>query len=579
MGITKRFGFLWLMVFLIPLVWAPILFSGVGIYDWDHVLQRYAAIYQTYVKYGQFPGNNIWAGGGMPLVQTYPGYGLFTALALLAGPSIGIHLGLAVYYILGYFGAIKLANIFTKEESTQVYFALYIVFGNAIAYHLAVGHTIFANILILPYLLYFTINYRKRYSGIFSGVLFGFSNLDGFAYTNQYIAIILIIFIIWRFIIDLNSRKNIINFTIFLMLGFFSVATYKIISILPLLNDFPRFVSGVTNYALTDWLRFSFVPRTGLYNVNVGSNHCAGTWENGNYLGLSALILLLLVTFKKTKIIFPVLLILIFSFSNDTNWYSFNYYLKMLPSFSSHLCTTRLRVISPIVVGLAILIIYKDEKEINFFKLKILKNTALLLMALEVFIVSALILLKSHIYINEKPVTEWNKEFRSYVKLPLGVSDLYSATMSNIGVSSETESYISYSPVKDPALFEILNRTAEFTQGETQITPTYWSPNKIIFNTNDLDNCISTKIHKSNLWNINGSAIFKDKRIYESGELICGYPDQGGRLELEYKSPWESIALAINLIIIIITLFLLVIRWRFKDYEFKVKAREYLRSY
>jgi len=74
---VKNIGFYWIMVFLIPLVWMPIILNGVGVFDWDHVLQRYAAIYQSYHYYDQFPGNNIWAGGGLPLFQTYSGYGLF----------------------------------------------------------------------------------------------------------------------------------------------------------------------------------------------------------------------------------------------------------------------------------------------------------------------------------------------------------------------------------------------------------------------------------------------------------------------------------------------------------------------
>jgi hypothetical protein len=573
MNLNKLLGFLWLMVFLIPLVWLPILFNGSGVYDWDHVLQRYAAIYQTHFKYDQLPGNNIWAGGGMPLGQTVSGYGLFTALTMFTGPYIGIHLGVAIYYTLGYFGSLKLASVFTKDIPGQVYFSLYFVFGNAISYHLSVGHIGFSNIFTLPYILYLAINYQNYYSGILCGLLFGLANLDGLTYTNQYIAIVLMVFLIWRFIADINSPAKIISFTIFLALGFLSVTASKLITIYPLWKDFPRMISGVTNYAWTDWIRFSFLPYTGLDNVNVGSNLCSGKWENGNYLGLSALILLLLAVFnrKKPNILIPVLLILVCSYSNDTNWYSFNYYLKMLPSFASHLCTTRLRMLSPIVVGLVILLAYKNERTINFFGYKILKNKVLLFVVFEIFTASSLNLIDSHNYDKEKSPIIWSSEFRSYSKLPVAVSDLYSATMSNIGVTSETESYIAYSPGKDSALSKVLSRSAEFTQGEAQIIPTYWSPNKIVFITKDLDNCISTKIHISNLWNINGVNIYQNKRVYESSELICEFPDQAGRLELEYKLPSTSFGIPINLVIMLITLFILIIVRRLKNEEFKIK--------
>ena len=564
---VKNIGFYWIMVFLIPLVWMPIILNGVGVFDWDHVLQRYAAIYQSYHYYDQFPGNNIWAGGGLPLFQTYSGYGLFSILTLIFEPSVGIYLGLVLYYILGYFGSIRLASFFTNNESEQVFFALYVVFGSALAYHMTVGHIIFANILSLPYLLYLALNYRDRFSGIKSGLLFGIVNLDGFVYTNQYIALILILFIAWRLIVDIKSPYNIFYYALFLALGFLSVSAFKIISILPLWVDYPREVSGITNYSWYDWLRFSFWPRTELSNSNVGSVVCNGKWENANYLGLSALILLIHASFKKSILIIPVFLILIFSYSNDQNWYSFNYYLKEIPSFSSHLCTTRIRLLSPIVFGLAMLIIYKDEQIITIFRKKISKLAFMLFLVTEVFVVSFLTLLNSHSYNLDEEITVRSDEFKSYNKPPLSSNSLYSSTMSNIGIYSETESYISYSPNNEYLIHDVLSREHEFMQDDKEIKPIYWSPNKIIFHTNDLKNCISTKIRVSNLWSVNNEYIYHDKKVYEPWELICAFPDQNGRVVLNYRSTVSFWGLIINLTIISITSILILRVWRLKKIE------------
>ena len=193
------YGFLTLIVFVAPLLISPNIFNGIGILDWDTALQRYAAIYLTYVEFHQYPGNNIWIGGGTPLSQIYPGYGIYAAATLIAGPSLGIYFGVFFYYVMGFVGAIKLAKLYSSRISIQVFFALYTVFGNALAWHLSVGHLIFANILLLPYILYFTLSIKKNYSGAKAGVLCGICFLDGFAYTNQYILLIVGAIILFLF--------------------------------------------------------------------------------------------------------------------------------------------------------------------------------------------------------------------------------------------------------------------------------------------------------------------------------------------------------------------------------------------
>lgn len=104
------YGFLTLIVFVAPLLISPTIFNGIGILDWDTALQRYAAIYLTYVEFHQYPGNNIWIGGGTPLSQIYPGYGVYAAATLIAGPSLGIYFGVFFYYFVGVIGTIELAK-------------------------------------------------------------------------------------------------------------------------------------------------------------------------------------------------------------------------------------------------------------------------------------------------------------------------------------------------------------------------------------------------------------------------------------------------------------------------------------
>ena len=171
-------GIVCLLIYLLPITLYPLVLSGTGIFDWDTGLQRNTALYLSYMKYSQIPGNNPWIGGGIPLSPTVPVYGLNAFYTLLYGPASGMLASVVTYFVLGYWGALKFIGNWTQDRHLQVFFALYFVFGNALAWHLTAGHTVFLPILLLPILLHYTINYQKYLSGFKVGFIFGVSFLD-----------------------------------------------------------------------------------------------------------------------------------------------------------------------------------------------------------------------------------------------------------------------------------------------------------------------------------------------------------------------------------------------------------------
>ena len=115
-------GIVCLLIYLLPITLYPLVLSGTGIFDWDTGLQRNTALYLSYMKYSQIPGNNPWIGGGIPLSPTVPVYGLNAFYTLLYGPASGMLASVVTYFVLGYWGALKFIGNWTQDRHLQVFF-------------------------------------------------------------------------------------------------------------------------------------------------------------------------------------------------------------------------------------------------------------------------------------------------------------------------------------------------------------------------------------------------------------------------------------------------------------------------
>jgi len=603
-------GLLLVLLFIFPLAISPVLFNGTGIYDWEHIHQRFAAVYLTYFKFQQFPGNNIWIGGGIPLLQSYSGYGLTGLATLLTGPVTGTYLSVLIYYVLGYVGAIKLASLFTEQTIIKLFFALYTVFGNALAWHLTVGHVLFSNILLLPYILYYLLKYRENFSGAKAGLFCGVAFLDNAAFTSHYFLLIVGIFIVYLAFKGREKWGLAALFSAQFLAVYIALIFFRIYLILPSFGDFSVVLDSRptgTNFGAIDFLKFSIVPYLQLDSFASSSHYCRGIWENANYISITAFLTIIYVAIKRSYIYLAPIAFLFIAFSNNSGLLDAHYYFKQLPTFSSLTCTARIRLLSPYAIGLALVIIFSGRgvvspinRKINrklisslkkmeslmlitiskicqVLKLKLtfisssllaIKNkrvlpsvsksnilTLLMLIILaEVYIASTAAFIQSHKY-ERSSNYKWNEDFQNYKNLPASVGTLYEATLSNIGIINSTDSHISSLRVgvgkEEPRYIY------EYTQNNIPIRPTYWSPNIIIFETKDLENCIQTNIPIGNLWSINGMDLYADKRSVEVDKLICAYPDDSGRVELKWHIRNAERGIIINIFLIIVAFVLL----------------------
>lgn len=548
------YGLIFLTIYLFPLLIIPIVFNGHGIYDWDTSLQRYSAIYISLMNYGQIPYINAWIGGGTHLMQIYPFYGIFGLSTIIFGPSYGIYYGIYLYYILGYIGGIKLASLLTKKNSLQIFFSLYFVLSNSLAWHLSVGHIIFTAILLLPYILYYIYKNQELDSAVKGGFLVGLAFLDSFAYANQYLFLIASIALFIK-LVQARFDGKIIKFCFIFYVAFLSVTLYRILSIIPIFSDFPRIVTNGTMYGFIDFIKYSLIP---LFQFNhLGPGYCSGIWENSNYLGIASIFLILYsIYLGRYYNIIPFILLLFF-YSNSGYFTDFNYYLKLIPTFSSHWCTARIRLLSPLIFGLALMLTFRDIKlNISFMKINISRYTLMIICILDIFIFSIRPFFYSHKYDDIKKI-EWNLNYSNYSNLPQAIYSTHMATLSNIGILNSGDSNLPSERIASGV--DSLGYISEYSQNLKSIEPLYWSPNKIIFKTNDLKNCVQTRIPAGNMWTVNGNYLFQNEKSINFMKLICAYPDSNGVIVLEFKDINSFRNLIINILFILFLIIFLIV--------------------
>lgn len=551
------------VVYILPITLIPILFDGIGVLDWEHFEQRLLAIAITVKDYLQLPGNNPWVGGGTPIA--YSTYGTFSILSVIFGEFIGIRIGIALYFLLGLLGCLKLSDYLNVDKETKVFFTFYFLFSNSLAWHLYAGHIIFINILSLPILTLLLLNFDKnKYNGYLFGIVYGIVFLDGALYTGQYFAIYFAVTFIY--LVFKAKERQWIYFLISSALTFALITNYYILSLYSFMRDYPRVVNpGLIHHHLLETLKFALTPYIQFYDNVTAGGLCNNVHENANFIGLSVATLLIYLLTQKKYIYLVPFIFLIFAYSGDSNIWEFNYLLKKIPSFSSHLCTGRIRLFTPLVLGGFVIYAYKkgDLKNINFRGFSIEKKYIFAVAILEVFIASSTALYQSHTYLGTKNNIEHVKYNFFNIQNPIHIThgvrivNLTQLTNLNIGVISTGDSNLPLNTLSVGA--DQSRYTYEYHQNNKKIKPIYWSPNKLIFKSTSQE-CIQTNIPFSSGWSINENPIQNNNKIIDFEKLICATPNKKGLVVLQWKNPNLTTSLIITLLLALIILVVIGMR-------------------
>jgi hypothetical protein len=142
--------------------------------DFDYYTQLYEAFRISILKYHQLPLWNPWMSGGVPLFAN-PQFGLFSIQALLTlsfGAIYGLKLTYVLYAVVGLWGMIFLTRRVFKASALRSLLVAYIwIFSGFFAGH-NISHITTVSFFLLPWLLYFLIERRNKYSWLWFGLLF-----------------------------------------------------------------------------------------------------------------------------------------------------------------------------------------------------------------------------------------------------------------------------------------------------------------------------------------------------------------------------------------------------------------------
>lgn len=565
---------------IILLVMSPLFYIGdITVQgDGNILMQRLEAMRQTILVYHQWPGLNIWNAGGQPL----EGHGgifpisIKSVFILLFGTKIGLNFSILLYLILGYLGSWLLASLIWKNSVLKNIFSIFVVINLPLLFHLRAGHIIFYVYYLLPLILYYLIQSPfDRWSGIKAGILFGLAFNDTPAYLLQYMSIVLVLVYIGLIInVDISKRKMMCRGLILFIFSLLPIIAYHTITIYQNIIDYPRESNLFFNYFVSDVFKSYLYPFTKIEKAfsspaGVPGMSCVrSTHEVAAYLGLIGFTLVVISLINGVKWWhYLILFLFIAGLGNDGALYPM-YWLQKLPSFSSHLCFSRVRIITHLFLPFAIM----GGLWILWSKLKIKKYGRIIvsilggILILERLIIGFMIIKGTHV--NIEKADSFYRSHYEYVGrdnhfINVNVIPPFEATQLNIGIlrgggdsnipmnNKDADGY------EGPIGLDEEGYIAEFHQNGQKIEPDYWSPNRIEFSRLDPKMPLILNLNPSSAWYNNSVQLFPEYKIVEVNKRFEVMPDKDGIILLTYEFPGRKIGVATTVLFFILSIFVI----------------------
>lgn len=244
------------------------------------------------------------------------------------------------------------------------------------------------------------------------------------------------------------------------------------------------------------------------------------------------------------------MILLVWAGIGNDSYFHIMYWIQKIPTFSSHLCFSRIRVFTLLFVGIAavsglnyIWIKYKNHR------LKFLRYVVFcvgIFMVAEVLIVSHLIMKSSHVkltpWAGESPANKFQNisSLPRPVKSPENVVFDYRAIRMNLGwLRGYGESYFPEDTIRIGR--DEQGYIGEYYQDGRAVDPVYWSPNRILLKGLDPKTPLVVNMNPGSPWYNNGKQLFPQYRIVEMRKPFVVMPDENGVVELTYKYPGQKL--------------------------------------
>ena len=341
----------WICVFVGLAGSAPLWWHGGGSWghDWGFAQNAWQLRWQTLREYGQWPAHNPWEGGGLP-VNPGLGYFSFTApLTLLLGPLVGVRAMIAGFYVLGAYGWWRLGGkLLGEAPAPRILLAALGTLCPALAFHLAVGHVIFANFMVWPLIFACLLEARQHpWSGLKAGLLFalGFNELP--YYLMQYGSVMMAIGWLAQFLqSDRAQRRMLGRFVALSLAGAVPFVIPQVVAIVAVARDYARVANTPVSFSAAQLFAWYAWPETELRDAVFvpALNGWWGNWEMACYLGWASLALFAYGLLQAPRWFhLAAAVCFVFSIGNLHSWEPMRW-LMAVPGFSSLQTFHRLRL-------------------------------------------------------------------------------------------------------------------------------------------------------------------------------------------------------------------------------------------
>lgn len=505
--------------------------------------------------YHQWPAFNPWEGGGLPFDPAVGYLSLTAVTTFFLGPQAGLIVMLGIYGLVGAWGFYRLGRNLGLEEPAAWFLAVFGTASPALAMHLAVGHVIFANLMVWPAIFSFLLDAQSdRWAGLKAGLLFalGFNELP--YYVMQYGAILIGILWIWHAGRTSGAaRWAHARFAFLAVVAAVPFMIPSIVGIWTVARDYARVANTPASYSISELAHWYLTPMTALrdavYIPSLGG--WWGAWEMTCYLGWGALSFFTYGLLRQRRW-FHAFALGCFAgcIGNMYHWQPMHW-LMTLPLFAPLQSFARLRLFTHVFytigVGWGISLAWSGANRRRRWIVGSLASLSLL----EVCWVSHAIVRQAHYdYVPPAVVNERGGKFYQLAErraLPPFIdgwpADLSLYNRANIGIVRERAAIDS--------AFRISSRVktandadyvGELSQGGVAVAATYWSPNRIRVEGLNPRLPLTVNFNRGHPWQNFNQELFPNDRIVEFDKPFTVMPDARGNVDLTYQLPHARVA-------------------------------------
>jgi hypothetical protein len=536
--------------------------DGLGVADWDFVLDKFEALRRTILIWGQFPWWNPWSRGGFPLAAE-PQIGaisIATPLVLVLGTTIGLRLSAIICLLIAVEGAYRLSRLWLGEPWAAAASALIYGLNGAVLIHVGQGYVLAMSYCSLPWLFHHAFRIGRYFSaGLWLGFWLAFAVLNGIQYVTLYACPILAT--IWTRALRVQPpgrRRELLVNTVAALGSFWLLCGWRLSTLLLVLLDDKR--ERVTYWDESPLASLHYLlsrPAPNWPEVLPGRFHHVYL-DLSCYVGPIVVGLGLASLFLGWRWWHAWTFLCAWLAMGSVQWYHPSYWLMDWPFFGSAHSVPRWRIVALMGLGLAAGSVVASWRRSQRQSVRALASCLVVIIAADFVVLGyqqlprAFSIQPDAAYFPGPPVAD-------IVNVRDGLG--YPCAMRGYGVIRGYEPMLSYR--RDAPTLRRAREDPDYcgeawTEGGT-VSPLSWSPNRIVFQVAPGQEVYINQ-NPGSWWWVNGRRAFPGRRVAEMTIPFTATADAHGRLFLEIRPR----GLVAGIWLHVAGIILLVLAWFFR---------------